>query len=179
MEKQNDTNVSLQQKPVEELHIPHIVYFEAATSDLVNHLEDLPPVVIAQIVREADSIIPFLEKVRTFALAKAQKGEKIPSLKLVEGKTVRKLVSEPLVVERLHELGHDDSKIYEKKLITMTAIEKLLGKKTFNEALKDLIIYETGKDQLVPEEDPRPEKVIAEMYSTLTGYALTNEEGEK
>ena len=50
----------------------------------------------------------------------------------------------------------DEAMIYERKLITLTAMEKLIGKKRFPELLGDLIIKPAGKPALVPNEDPRP-----------------------
>jgi hypothetical protein len=45
---------------------------------------------------------------------------------------------------------------YEKKLLGITAMTSLLGKKTFNDLLGSLIAKPQGKPTLVPESDSRP-----------------------
>lgn len=46
--------------------------------------------------------------------------------------------------------------IFERKLKTITALEKQLGKRRFGELLGDLVIKPPGKPALVPETDKRP-----------------------
>lgn len=50
---------------------------------------------------------------------------------------------------------------FEKKLLTITAMTKLLGKKTFNDLLGGLIIKPSGKPTLVPIDDSRQEMNLA------------------
>ena len=45
---------------------------------------------------------------------------------------------------------------YEKKLLGITAMQKLLGKQRFEELLKAYIEKPPGKPTLVPESDKRP-----------------------
>jgi len=46
--------------------------------------------------------------------------------------------------------------IFERKLKTITALEKQLGKRRFGQLLGDLVIKPPGKPALVPETDKRP-----------------------
>lgn len=46
--------------------------------------------------------------------------------------------------------------IYERKLITLTAMKRLMGKPAFNEILGDLVIKSAGKPTLMPASDKRP-----------------------
>ena len=50
--------------------------------------------------------------------------------------------------------GYTD--IWDKKLITLTAMEKLMGKENFKAILGKLIVKPAGKPTLVPESDKRP-----------------------
>ena len=45
--------------------------------------------------------------------------------------------------------------LYERKLLGLTAMEKLVGKKKLTETLGDLIVKPAGKPVLVPESDKR------------------------
>ena len=52
------------------------------------------------------------------------------------------------------EAGYKD--IYRRSLITLTEMQKLLGKKKFEEILGSLIYKPLGKPTLVPRTDKRP-----------------------
>ena len=75
--------------------------------------------------------------------------------KVVEGRSVRKYTDEDKVAETVTSIGKDP---YEKKLLGITAMTTLLGKKKFNELLGDLVYKPEGKPTLVPESDKCPQK---------------------
>ena len=58
------------------------------------------------------------------------------------------------IFARCPELSEDE--VFSMKLNSITAIEKLIGKKRFNEILSDVVIKPQGKPTLVPLEDKRP-----------------------
>ena len=74
--------------------------------------------------------------------------------KLVESRTSRKYSDEAAVEEAANAAGYHD--IYKKTLITVTEMEKLMGKQTFKEVLGGLVIKPAGKPTLVPASDKRP-----------------------
>ena len=74
---------------------------------------------------------------------------------MVEGRSNRKYADEETVAETAKEAGYRD--IYKQSLITITEMEKLMGKPKFNEILGSLVIKPTGKPTLVPISDKRPE----------------------
>lgn len=93
--------------------------------------------------------------VEAYALSLAvNQGKTWDGFKLVAGRSVRKYTDENTVAEAAQAAGYAD--IYDKRLITLTAMEKLMGKKTFNEVLGDLVVKPVGKPTLVPEADKRP-----------------------
>ena len=50
---------------------------------------------------------------------------------------------------------------YEKKVLGITAMTKLLGKANFNRLLEKLLVKPVGKPTLVPKDDPRPEMRVS------------------
>lgn len=79
---------------------------------------------------------------------------KYPGFKLVEGRSNRKYTDETAVAEAVSRAGYEP---YEKKLLGITAMQKQLGKKKFDELLGGLVVKPEGKPFLVPETDKRPE----------------------
>jgi len=73
----------------------------------------------------------------------------------VEGRSVRRYADEAKVAEKLIGEGFAEAMLYERKMLGISAMEKLVGKKRFAEALDGLIIKPAGKPVLVPESDKR------------------------
>ena len=71
-----------------------------------------------------------------------------------EGTSVRKYRDEEKAAEAAIEAGYTD--IYKKSLITLTEMQKLMGKQKFEEVLGSLIYKPPGKPTLVPVSDKRP-----------------------
>ena len=88
--------------------------------------------------------------------ARALAGEHIDGWKLVAGRSVRKYSDELKVAETLQKAGFPEAMLYERKLLGITAMEKLVGKKKFAETLGDLIVKPAGKPVLAKESDKRP-----------------------
>ena len=65
--------------------------------------------------------------------------------------------------------GTQEELLYERKPITLTAIEKLLGKKEFNDILSDYITKSEGKPTLVEESDKRQAIVKASAQEDFIG----------
>lgn len=85
-------------------------------------------------------------------------GEKIPGWKLVEGRSNRKYADVDAVKNTLLAEGYEPEQVLSKpEVLGVSALEKSIGKKAFNELLKDLVIKPVGKPTLVPESDKRPE----------------------
>ena len=71
----------------------------------------------------------------------------------VEGRANRRYSNEAAVIETVEKAGFDP---YEKKLLGVTAMQKLLGKSRFDELLTAYIEKPQGKPTLVPDSDKRP-----------------------
>ena len=110
------------------------------------------------ILGKADQLIAWAEDVKTYALQEALHGHIWEDWKVVEGRSIRKYTDEAAVAKAVTDAGFDP---YEKKLLTITAMEKLLGKQTFSTLLGDMVVKPSGKPTLVPKSDKRPEMTTA------------------
>ena len=108
---------------------------------------------IAAILPQIDHLVSWANDVKVYALTQAQNGTHYDGFKVVEGRRVRKFTDDDMVAEKVKAAGYDP---YEKKLLGITAMTSLLGKKQFNELLGDLVVMPAGKPTLVPESDKRP-----------------------
>lgn len=110
---------------------------------------------IAEILSKADELSKWAADIEAYALQQALDGKQYDGWKLVEGRSIRKYKDELKVAETLQAAGFDEAMLYERKLLGITAMEKLVGKKKLTETLGDLIEKPAGKPVLVPESDKR------------------------
>jgi hypothetical protein len=108
---------------------------------------------IAAILIKADELAAWAADVKEFALQQALSGVKYDGFKIVEGRSNRKYTDENAVADTVKKAGYDP---YEPKLLGITAMEKMLGKKKFAEILNGFVEKPQGKPALVPETDKRP-----------------------
>ena len=114
---------------------------------------------IEAILEKADKLVSWVNDIKDYALSQALAGKRWIGWKLVEGSSTRKYTDENAVAEAVKANGADP---YEHKVLGLTAMQKLLGKKQFEELLGGLIYKPQGKPTLVPESDKRPEWNSAE-----------------
>lgn len=111
---------------------------------------------VAEVMEKADELSKWANDVMAYVQAEAiENGKHWNGYKLVEGRSVRKFSDEAKVEAAAKEAGYTD--IYNKSLITLTAFEKLMGKKTFADVLGQYVTKPAGKLTLVPVSDKRPE----------------------
>lgn len=108
---------------------------------------------ISMILDRADTFIGWVNDVKAYALEQAISGKQYPSFKVVEGRSNRRYTNPDAVAAAVTDAGYDP---FEKKLMGVTAMTKLLGTKKFNTLLGSLIEKPQGKPTLVPESDKRP-----------------------
>ena len=114
---------------------------------------------ISEILKQADELVSWINDIKEYAYDKALAGQRWSGFKLVEGRAVRKYTDEKAAASAVLAAGYDP---YEKKLLSITEMQKLLGKAKFEEVLGDLIFKPQGKPTLVPESDKRQEISIVE-----------------
>ena len=109
---------------------------------------------IASILPMIDSLVSWATDIKEFALQQALSGTVYEGYKIVEGRSNRKYSDETAVARIVQEAGYDP---FEKKLLGVTAMQRQLGKKRFQELLGGLLYKPPGKPVLVPTSDSRPE----------------------
>ena len=112
----------------------------------------LDDIEIAAILAKVDEMISWGNDIKEYALQQAQSGVHFDGWKIVEGRSNRKFTDEAAVAFKVKDAGYDP---YEKKLLGITAMSTLLGKKKFEELLGELVYKPPGKPILVPESDKR------------------------
>lgn len=109
---------------------------------------------ITEVLSKADELAKWASDIYTYAQEKAiYEGKVWTGYKLVRGKTNRKYTDENDVIEAAKAAGYKD--IFKTSLIGITEMEKLMGKKKFNEVLGGLVYKPEGKLTLVSETDKR------------------------
>lgn len=117
----------------------------------------LPPLLedteIEVILSCADQLVSWVNDIKEYALQQAISGKEWTGFKLVEGRSNRRYTDEAAVTQTVTDAGFDP---YERRLLGITAMQKLLGKSRFDELLSAYIEKPQGKPTLVPESDKRP-----------------------
>ena len=113
---------------------------------------------INAILGKLDPLITWAEDIKAYALHRALSGYAWDDWKAVEGRSNRTFTDEESVAAVVTEAGFNP---YEKKLLGITAMEKLLGKNQFRELLGSYVTRPQGKPTLVSRSDKRPELVQA------------------
>ena len=107
---------------------------------------------IADILGKVDALTAWASDVKEYALRQALSGKEWSGWKLVEGRSTRKYTSEALVASAVEDAGFDP---YERKVLGITAMQKMLGKSRFEELLAPYLEKPQGKPTLVPNSDKR------------------------
>lgn len=117
----------------------------------------LPPLLtdaeIEAVLEKLPDMKKWAEEIQDYALTSALNGKEWKGFKLVEGRSVRKYSDEDEVAKAAMSAGYND--IYKKSLISITEMERLMGKKDFATILGGLIVKPQGKPTLVPDTDKR------------------------
>ena len=121
---------------------------------------------IAAVLVQLPQLKAWAADVEAYALSLAvNQGKTWSGFKLVEGRSIRKYTDEAAVAQAAEAAGVD---VWDRKLKTITALEKQLGKKRFTELLGDLVVKPAGKPALVPESDKRPALTLGDAANEFT-----------
>ncbi|MCI6360585.1 MAG: DUF2800 domain-containing protein [Eubacterium coprostanoligenes] len=117
---------------------------------------------VAEVLEIGENLISWVNDVKEYALGRALKGVKIKGYKVVEGRANRKFTNEKEVAKAVVDAGYDP---YDKKLKSVTAMQKLLGKENFVDIVSKFVTKPQGKPTLVPEDDKRPAMSTANDFN--------------
>ena len=124
----------------------------------------LPPMLsdaeIGELLVRAEGLVQWYKDLCEYATQNILNGKEIPGWKVVAGKSNRAFKDVEEAFSKVIEAGYDEALLYERKPITLTGVESLLGKAKFETLLKDCVHKPLGKPTLVPLSDKR------EPYST-------------
>jgi hypothetical protein len=117
----------------------------------------LPPLLeddeIEEILGKIDELVSWAADIKDYALQAAVSGKQWTGWKLVEGRSNRRYTDETAIAGIVTAADYDP---YEHKVLGVTAMTSMLGKKRFEELLGEYIEKPKGKPTLVPENDKRP-----------------------
>ena len=130
------------------------------TADSADVIGKLPPELtdeeIGQALTYAKRVKAWLSDLEEYALSACLAGKTIPGWKAVEGRSTRTITDTDAAFAAIVASGTDEALLYERKPLTLTALEKLIGAKRLPEIIGQYIDKPRGKPTLVPETDKRP-----------------------
>ena len=106
------------------------------------------------LIRCAD-LVAWYKDLEEYALKAALNGEKIQGWKVVAGRANRTFSDQDAAIKAVIAAGYDESLVYERKPLTLSALETLMGKKEFAEKVGQFVTQPLGKPTLVPLSDKR------------------------
>lgn len=109
---------------------------------------------VEEILDKIDRLVSWANDIKEYALKAALNGKQWKNRKLVEGRSIRKYTDEAMAALAVKNAGYEP---YEKKLLGITEMQKMLGKEQFNKILGDFVEKPKGKPTLVPMSDKRKE----------------------
>ncbi len=117
---------------------------------------------IGEMLTKTEGVEDWIKDLKDYALSLLLIGKNIPGYKAVEGKSNRKIADLDKAFEILKASGVDEALLYERKPLTLTQLEKAIGKKEIAKTIGDFIEKPKGAPTLAKETDKRePYKVSA------------------
>lgn len=110
---------------------------------------------LSEFLMRTEGVDDWIKDLRAYALDQVLKGENIPGYKAVEGKSNRKIVDQDKAFEILRASGIDEAMLYERKPLTLTQLEKAIGKKEIAATIGDFIEKPKGAPTLAKASDKR------------------------
>lgn len=127
--------------------------------------EKLRPEDYASILSKSKPVKTWLGDIESYCIEHVLSGElKVPGYKLVEGRSIRKFTDIDKAIAEIVADGYDESTLYERVPLSLSKMEKLIGKAQFNKLVASFIEKPKGKPTIVVETDKRPEYSLADDF---------------
>ena len=110
---------------------------------------------VGKYLAETEWVDSWIKDLKNYAVSLLLDGLEVPGWKVVEDRSNRKIVDVDKAFEILEANGFDQAVLYERKPITLTQLEKVVGKKKLTETIGDYIEKPKGAPTLAKESDKR------------------------
>ena len=111
---------------------------------------------VARALAQGKRLSEWLSDLQEYALGACLQGREIPGWKAVEGRSVRAWTDQDAAFASAKEAGIPEEMLYERKPVTLAALEKIMGKKDFAAVMGGYVTTPPGKPTLVEAGDKRP-----------------------
>lgn len=120
----------------------------------------LPPLIsleeASNILKRTRQLVSYVKKLEEYVLAQCLAGKEVPGWKAVEGRSNRQFTDIDAAFAKAQKLGVQEELLYERKPITLAQLEKVMGKKEFEEGLSNFVMKPAGSPTLAEADDKRP-----------------------
>lgn len=115
-------------------------------------------------LQKLEGLAAYAKDLEEYAQQALMEGRTLPGWKLVQGRSTRKWTDQDAAFQKMEHDGIDEAMLYTRTPISLTAAEKMIGKKKFAETMSAFITRAPGAPKLAKDSDPRP------AYNRLEGF---------
>lgn len=115
-------------------------------------------------LQKLEGLAAYAKDLEEYAQQALMEGRSLPGWKLVQGRSTRKWTDQDAAFQQMEHDGIDEAMLYTRTPISLTAAEKMIGKKKFAETMSAFITRAPGAPKLAAASDPRP------AYDRLEGF---------
>lgn len=110
---------------------------------------------IADLLTRGKGIVKWYEELQEYARGAILEGHQLDGWKVVEGRSARQFSDQDAAFKALTDAGYAEAMLYERKPLTLAALEKQIGKKKFSDVCAAFIVKPQGSPTLVEASDKR------------------------
>lgn len=115
-------------------------------------------------LQKLEGLAAYAKDLEEYAQQALMDGRSLPGWKLVQGRSTRKWTDQDAAFQQMEHDGIDEAMLYTRTPISLTAAEKMIGKKKFADTMSAFITRAPGAPKLAAASDPRP------AYNRLEGF---------